>query len=185
MIGAVYVDRFVRRPEGWRIVERRESRLCTFGRFRPAAAGTVASTRCARSRITIHSCSGGRGRPYPTYRRLRERTPRLFIANTTRGSFRRSRTLEPTRSRELSVEQASPRASCCSTRRPRIHAEPDGPPQHTAPTRCSTISSNPARHGARRIDPHAGPRAARAFAQGGGDVRASSGRCSRLKSVAS
>jgi len=31
IVGAVYVDRFVRRPEGWRIVERRESRLCTFG----------------------------------------------------------------------------------------------------------------------------------------------------------
>src|SRR5678816_3748489 len=28
IVGAVYVDRFARRPEGWRIVERTESRLC-------------------------------------------------------------------------------------------------------------------------------------------------------------
>jgi ketosteroid isomerase-like protein len=31
IVGAVYVDRFARTPRGWRIVERRESRLCTFG----------------------------------------------------------------------------------------------------------------------------------------------------------
>jgi ketosteroid isomerase-like protein len=31
IVGAVYVDRFARGPDGWRIVERSERRLCTFG----------------------------------------------------------------------------------------------------------------------------------------------------------
>jgi 3-phenylpropionate/cinnamic acid dioxygenase small subunit len=31
VVGAIYVDRFERRPEGWRIAERTERRLCTLG----------------------------------------------------------------------------------------------------------------------------------------------------------
>ena len=31
IVGAVYVDRLTRTTQGWRIVERKESRLCTFG----------------------------------------------------------------------------------------------------------------------------------------------------------
>ena len=39
VVGAVYIDRFERRAEGWRIVERRETRLCTLGRtFGPGDA---------------------------------------------------------------------------------------------------------------------------------------------------
>jgi hypothetical protein len=31
IVGAQYIDTFVRTPDGWRIMSRREARLCTFG----------------------------------------------------------------------------------------------------------------------------------------------------------